>query len=324
MTQNNGKLRFRLQSTQFLLTYPHCNIKKEDALKFISEIVPIHKYVICEEKHENGEPHIHAYIKTTKTIDAKSEKYFDINGFHGQYEKCRNFHAVRNYCKQDGNYITNIDTFSPIPAAIRVINAESKEIAMDIIKKDPSLARDYIRDTARIESSVARLFPTINAANAIYRFKTVRSVATWKRNKIALWMKGKTNTGKTEFAKNLFASPLLVSHIDQLKGLSDKHDGIIFDDMNFSKWDYEKQIHILDVRNDRGIDVKFGHIVIKAGTPRIFTSNIPIFSNEPAIKRRIRYIDIKEDLRLLADEYSSDSSANSLEPPIDAFDNMLI
>lgn len=318
------KISFRLNSKQLFLTYPHCPIKKEDALSILSKIVSLEKYIICEELHEDGTPHLHAYIKSVKILDIRSNRYFDLNEYHGKYETCRNFHAVRNYCKEDGNYITNIQEFSPTAAAIRVINAKSKEIAMDIIKNDPSLARDYIRDTARIESSVARLFPTINAANAIYRFKTVRSVATWKRNKIALWMKGKTNTGKTEFAKNLFASPLLVSHIDQLKGLSDTHDGIIFDDMNFSKWDYEKQIHILDVRNDRGIDVKFGHVVIKAGTPRIFTSNIPIFSNEPAIKRRIRYIDIKEDLRLLADDYSSDSSANSLEPPIDAFNNMLL
>lgn len=312
--------QFRLHSRQLFLTWPKCSLSKENVLEILMTKLDIVKYIIAEELHENGDSHIHAYIKCEKPTDITNPHKLDIEGIHGKYESCRNFHAVRNYCKKDNNYISNIDDFHPLDHAQRVINAESYDKAMEIVKTTP-LARDYLRDTAKYESSIARIHQTYTVATLRYRFKALQSVVRWKRSKHSLWLYGPTGLGKTEFAKSLFSKPLFVTHIDKLKFLSKEHDGIIFDDMNFANWPDDLQIHIVDIQNDRDINVKHGMVTIPKGTPKVFTSNVRIFHLSPAVRRRLRLVKITEDIRLLTEELDpdSDSSSNSLPPEFEDF-----
>jgi hypothetical protein len=314
---------FRLNAKNLFLTYPKCTITKEEAYDLLSSLLPIEKFIIAQELHEDETPHLHVYIKCSKKVDIKSEKFLDLNGYHGKYETCRSDVAVRKYCIKEDCYLTNIDNFQPICAPLRVLMSNNKEEALPIIKNDPNLARDYIRNAPQVEASLDFIFNNDNEDDNIDKntdlfFRDVRGIANWKRNKKALWIHGPTGTGKTEFAKNLFTNPLLISHIDQLKKLKSTNDGIIFDDMNFENYRREEQIHILDVKNDRGINVKHGVVVIKKGTPRVFTSNVPIFTFDPAISRRIRYIKVEEDLRIMSGR-DSISSIDSLIPPLEAF-----
>jgi hypothetical protein len=310
---------YRLQGNHLFLSYPRCTLTHEQALNALNKKAHIDQYVIAIEPHEDGYPHIHAYLKLTKRCNYSSARCLDIEGYHGNYQKCKNNEAVKRYCKKKEDYITNIIGFQPIAAAIRVIQAESNEEAMHIVKGDKDLARDMLRDSARYESSIARLHPTYTAPVLKYRFITMQSVMRWKRKRHALWLVGPTGTGKTEFAKTLFTKALFITHIDKLKLLSQTHDGLIFDDMNFKHWPREAQIHITDIENDRDINVKHGMMTIPKGLPRIFISNVPIFMLDPAIKRRLRIIRVKEDLRLLQESVidESDDSTNSNEP-IDA------
>lgn len=327
MSTNNETKRYRIHTKQLFLTYPKCNLELDVALSEISSILSIDKYIIAREKHTDGGAHIHMYIKCLNPADIRKPDKLDILGFHGNYQSCRSPNAVRKYCTKEGNYLTNIVDFKPIAAAIRVLSAESKKEAMDIIKNDPLLARDYIRDTSKMEESIARLYPNTSISRLKYRFRTMQSVISWKRKKHVLWLFGPTKTGKTEFAKSLFSNPLLVSHIDELKHFcATTHDGIIFDDMYFGNWSREHQIHLLDLENNRGINVKYGMIIIPHGTPRIFTSNVPIFTADAAIARRIRMIRIKEDIRLLSEQEQSpesESSTNSLEPEYDDYNSFV-
>lgn len=322
LKQNNNTPLFRLNAKQLFLTYPQCELSKDRVLEILSDVLDIELYIIAQEQHEDGGNHIHAYIKCTTKKDIRSPNTLDVDNYHGKYETCRNYNAVRNYCTKDGNYITNINNFQPVNAAIRVILADSTTEALDIVKNDPLLARDYVRDSVRIEQSLANMHITETFVNLKYRFITMRSIIRWKRNKHSLWLKGPTNTGKTEYAKSLFSRPLLVRHIDDLKKLKPTHDGIVFDDMSFKHWPRESQIHLIDIQNDSTINVKHGAITIPRLMPRIFTSNVAIFTYDPAITRRIRYIKIEEDLRLLDTEIESDSSsANSYEPDFDAYND---
>ena len=313
--------KWRLHAKQFFLTWPTCELTKEKVIEILQEKLPIEQYIIAKEFHKNGTPHIHAYIKCTKVVDIRNPKKLDLEQFHGNYQTCRSSNAVIKYCQKEEDYITNIPNFQPIAAAIRVIKADNFDEKMDIVINSPDLARDYLRDTAKYEKSLARLHQSPVYQNLTYRFKTMASVIKWKRTKHALWLKGPTGLGKTEFAKSQFKNPLLVSHIDKLKDFSPKiHDGIIFDDMCFTHWPREAQIHILDLNNDRDINVKYGMVTIPMRTPRIFTSNVPIFIADPAIQRRLRLIKIVEDLRLLEEDLEktlSDASSNSLNPSLE-------
>jgi len=44
----------------------------------------IAEHVICEEKHVDGSPHVHAFVKYNKKVTWKEDKW-DIDGYHGNY-----------------------------------------------------------------------------------------------------------------------------------------------------------------------------------------------------------------------------------------------
>lgn len=63
---------FRLNSKILFLTYPQCPIRKGEALEQLTRLLPIEKACIGEEKHEDGSPHLHAYIKLTRKVNIKN------------------------------------------------------------------------------------------------------------------------------------------------------------------------------------------------------------------------------------------------------------
>jgi hypothetical protein len=320
---------FRLQAKQLFLTWPKCTLSKDEALAILQSKLQLDQYIIASELHKDGTQHLHAYIKGSDKYQITNPNKLDLGPFHGNYQTCRSPAAVKAYCKEEEDYITNIPNFQPIAPAIRVLQAENYEDAMHVIKNS-SLARDYIRDSAKYEESIARLHPTPTLIQLRYRFKTMQKVVRWKRTKYALWLRGPSGLGKTEFAKSLFSNPLFVTHRDKLKLLNKTHDGIIFDDMSFMHWPRESQIHIIDVQNNRDIDVKHGMVTIPAGMPRIFTSNTVIFMYDPAIQRRLKLVKIIEDVRLLdedpdPDNDISDVSSTHSDTPLEIdFCNLMI
>lgn len=77
------------------MTYPHCDLTKELALEAIKACAPtsIVEYVIAQELHQDGTPHIHAFIKYSKKVDWKADKW-DIGAFHGNYQVAKSWNAV--------------------------------------------------------------------------------------------------------------------------------------------------------------------------------------------------------------------------------------
>jgi len=103
---------------------------------------------------------------------------------------------------------------------------------------------------------------------------------------------GSAGIGKTSFALAHFVNPLLVRHKDDLLKITKAHDGIVFDDMDFTHWPRTAQIHITDFDFPSSIDVKFGTAVIPARMKRIFTCNYYPFQMDASIERRVRVYDI--------------------------------
>ena len=88
-------------------TWPQCKITKEEALEMLMPL-GVDEYVIAEELHADGQPHLHAFIKLLKR-KRWSAAMFDLGEYHGNYQPAKSWRAVQAYCKKDGNYITNID-----------------------------------------------------------------------------------------------------------------------------------------------------------------------------------------------------------------------
>lgn len=77
-------------------------------MKALPGSATIQEYIVATEDHADGGKHIHAFIKYSTKIEFTPSR-FDILGYHGNYQKASSWKAVQDYCKKDGNYISNID-----------------------------------------------------------------------------------------------------------------------------------------------------------------------------------------------------------------------
>lgn len=78
----------------------------------------IDKYVIAAEAHAEGlGHHYHCYLKFSSKLNLKNPRRFDLHWedahYHPNLAGCRSAHAVDEYCKKDGDYISNFYQVSP-------------------------------------------------------------------------------------------------------------------------------------------------------------------------------------------------------------------
>ena len=100
--------KFRIQSKSWFLTYPKLDKSKEEALALLKNKLAGKPYVgmvVCRELHEDGSPHIHAFVLLKDLFNCQNERFWDLDGHHGEYQKARDITAVAKYIKKDGDYI---------------------------------------------------------------------------------------------------------------------------------------------------------------------------------------------------------------------------
>lgn len=66
-------------------------------------------YVVAEEVHKNGDPHLHVWLKLKNAVNTRNCKFADIGGYHGNYQGVRSNKCVIKYCTKAENYIASID-----------------------------------------------------------------------------------------------------------------------------------------------------------------------------------------------------------------------
>nr|ASX95517.1 RepA/C1 protein [Prunus geminivirus A] len=102
---------FNLRSKNFFLTYPQCPVIKQFALDFFkSKFNKTLEYaLVSQEKHQDGEPHLHALLIFKKRQCVRNPKHFDItissHSYHPNITKPRNVKDVHEYVSKDGDHI---------------------------------------------------------------------------------------------------------------------------------------------------------------------------------------------------------------------------
>jgi hypothetical protein len=114
-------MAFRLQGVNLFLTYPQCNLPKEDLLAFLNSKFVLKSYVIAKELHEDGHPHLHAVIKLATRCNITNAGYLDTGGFHPNIQNVRSLVASERYCSKSGDFISDHEIIEEKPtwAAIR-------------------------------------------------------------------------------------------------------------------------------------------------------------------------------------------------------------
>ncbi|AJD07529.1 replication-associated protein [Sewage-associated circular DNA virus-18] len=99
---------FRLSGKNFTITFPQCDVKKEIAVerieqKFGSEIKG---YLVCEEQHKDGTPHLHVYLSFLNKKNFKCHHCFNfIGGKQGNYQVTKSVRDWVTYCTKGDNYV---------------------------------------------------------------------------------------------------------------------------------------------------------------------------------------------------------------------------
>lgn len=200
----------------WFLTYPQCPASPRSCLEDLQDKLKekrgltIVEYVICVEKHESGDPHLHAFIKLDKRIRFSKTLFdfiFDGKDYHGHYEIAKSWRAVKDYVEKDGNYISNIDIKNAKNGHSKKIGVKELEMdALDLLEQGIITGmqlNNFIKN-----QNVYKLLKQKRMANENINYEDIEK----KRH---VWFYGESNSGKTyrlrkmmkENPKNWFQIP---------------------------------------------------------------------------------------------------------------------
>jgi uncharacterized protein YlaN (UPF0358 family) len=332
---------FRLQAKKLFLTYPQCDIQLEYFEQEMSNKLKrygIKEYLYVIEEHQDGKPHIHAYVELEKKSDIKNENVLDIgkedHKFHGNYAAARNHRSVIEYLMKDSKEFEDKDVIrisngikirlgkvneylNTDEAMIKLATEGKIDQAMELIKRENP--KRYLREGKSLERTLQEIFMKKiglrskfpiecfqipeRIKKAIKLFKESFEVGEAR----VFVLQGEPATGKTELACAILESwgmrVFIVNHVEDLTFFNpNEHDCIIFDDPDFSGISREAIINLFDSKN-RIVKVRYGHARIPENTPKIITTNKPLENlndnfRDQAIKRRTITARIPRDIRL--------------------------
>lgn len=91
---------WRFNAATIFLTYPRCDLSRETLLEELHKIFDIKDYVIAQELHQDGYPHLHAFLKLERKINKRTSDFADLLGFHPNIAAPRSIKAVILYVEK--------------------------------------------------------------------------------------------------------------------------------------------------------------------------------------------------------------------------------
>lgn len=183
--------KFHISAKSFFLTYPQCDLNRQDAYDQLSGKIEGISYVhIAKELHESGDPHLHILLITKEKKNIYNEKYFDIGGFHGNYQSAKSTDNVLDYIKKAdehplivGEYKSNSQT------AVQRRALENKVI---LEKSMPELVKEGIISMHN--------YSLIRNAKILHTLDST-AVPTYQP-KTCYWIFGGTGIGKSRWVRD--------------------------------------------------------------------------------------------------------------------------
>ena len=186
----------------WFLTYPKCPCPMSDLLMDLTDNLALQKlaiveYVICEEKHADGTPHLHAFIKLDKRVRFKENRFniiFDGKEYHGNYQIAKSWDAVKGYVVKGHKYIANIDVK-------QALKKQSKKIGAKELEMDPL---DALEQGIITGFQLCNFVKNQNMYNLLKnKRKAITDIDLNVEKKRHVWYYGESNSGKTYRIKSM-------------------------------------------------------------------------------------------------------------------------
>lgn len=149
-------MTFRLQAKSFLLTYPKCNLTCEELKNGLLALnLDIDAMLIGREHHEDGDLHLHVYLRLSTRLTSRNSRYFDIGGHHPNISAgIRNHKQAWAYVGKEGfETLTYPEGASPDVKENKwmavIESATPEDFDTAVIEAS---ARDYVINFERIET----------------------------------------------------------------------------------------------------------------------------------------------------------------------------
>lgn len=292
--------KFRLQAKNFFLTYPKCDVPKDEAFESLSHKVDLQYALIAQEQHMDGTPHLHALISSKIKLNIKNPNFFDLGAFHGNYQTVKNSDDVRAYIKK--------------------ADPEPLEIGVYESNKQSELQKRAAMNKLLLEGNLPQLVD--EGAISLYHYAKIKQgreqysmdkikLPAISEERVCYWIYGEPGIGKTYWVRSRFPNAYPKSQNKWWDGY-DGQDVVILDD-----FDCAVLGHNLKIWADKysfTAEIKGGSVK-PVYTKFIVTSNYfpeEIFKMDPvlakAVARRFIFCTIDSNYSLI--KWGTDSIVN--------------
>nr|ARV90724.1 replication-associated protein [Euphorbia yellow mosaic virus] len=298
---------FRLTAKNIFLTYPRCDIPKDEVLQLLRDLpwsVVKPTYIrVARELHADGFPHLHCLIQLSGKSNIKDARFFNLTHprrsaeFHPNAQSAKDANAVKNYITKESDYcesgqykVSGGSKSNKDDVYHNVVNAATAGEALDIIRAgDP---KTFIVNYHNVKANVERLFmkpplPWVPPFQ-LSSFNNVpsdlqewaddyfgRGAAARPERPISIVVEGDSRTGKTMWARALGPHNYLSGHLDfNSRVYSNDVEYNVIDDVapHYLKLKHWKEL--IGAQKDWQSNCKYGKPVqIKGGIPSIVLCN---------------------------------------------------
>jgi len=259
----------------------------------VEKIALLGKFRILSIAHEIGEEHedesmpyehTHAFIWFKDKMQTRDVRYFDIDGIHPNIKVERGMQWAKNICmKYHRGHKTKADgkKFYKAPVMLHQEGVEEWKFEEDLIHAiqaaptlvaavlEANVVPKTIGDVKTLRQECKRKRCELEDGLDRDAFVSI----DWDRTK-ALVLQGPPGIGKTNWSLAQFARPQLICDLDDLKGLPEDCDGLVFDEMIFFNCRKQTQTYLCDMALTRTIRTRNTNATIPRNTPRIFCCNM--------------------------------------------------
>lgn len=242
---------FRIQGKHFFLTYPRCDLPKEDLRTFLLSLYPEHgpHALVAREQHEDGSYHLHAAVTFERRIDCRDARRFDFLGHHPNLQRARSIQDVAEYISKDGDVTGSLPEGNETRGGWSDIIDSSTTRGEFLQAVRRSYPRDYVIHHSQLASFCDLQYPEDDQTYTHpeeFTFNLPLTLRTWQEQEFvkgdrprALVLSGRTRTGKTTWARSL-GPHLYYNGYFSLADFTSEKAYVIFDDV---PWERMKNLY---------------------------------------------------------------------------------
>lgn len=203
--------RYRLQAKQVFLTYPQCGVSKEELADHLMGLRETVRLVVAQEKHEDGSPHLHAYVNFREKLRTTDSRFFDYQGHHPNVQPAQSPAAVVKYVQKDGDFIQrgiDMEQFTQAKKQHRRVLGEKlikgTLSLVEAVQENPELLFGYKKlkaDLASYQRDHAEQKPTCEGFIP-NQWERVLPIVTGKKKHFWIWST-QPNRGKTTWLRDI-------------------------------------------------------------------------------------------------------------------------